>query len=312
MPQVAFSHTSTPKQPTTTKKMKAVSAVSASSGNTKPRKRSRVWTFTHFDYTVSGSDIHKKLLSLGSTKHLFQDEIAPTTNKRHRQGTVRFKNQVSFSTLKDEFPTIHIEPCRSEDDSFRYCKKSETKDPSGETICHGFPVLVRDPIVNPLPWQDHILTTIIKCSPDPRMVYWFWEPLGNMGKTALSKHICLNYKAIVLGGKAHDIKAGVSSYIKEHQELHCVIFDLGRSEKISYEAIESVKNGIFFSGKYESSMCMFNPPHVIVFANIAPTLTKLSEDRWKVRNLLDFPWQDSVKSNELCPSGLPPAGASQL
>lgn len=287
----------------------AVSAVSASSGNTKPRKRNRVWLFTHFDYTVSGSELHKKLLSLGSIKHLFQDEIAPTTQKKHRQGTVRFKNQVSFSTLTAEFPGIHIEPCRSEEDSFRYCNKSDSKDPSGETFKHGFPVELRDPIVIPLPWQKSVLDVLSSSQIHPRKILWLWEPLGNMGKTSLSKHICINYKAIVLGGKAHDIKAGIAAYIKEHKEIHCVIFDLGRTENVSYEAIESVKNGIFFSGKYESSMCLFNTPHVLVFANKEPNLSKLSADRWIVRNLLDYPWQEGLGVQEPC-SSEPASGRS--
>lgn len=54
---------------------------------------------------------------------------------------------------------------------------------------------------------------------------------------------------------------------------------------VSYEAIESVKDGIFFSGKYESGMTIFNQPHIICFANFAPDIGKMSSDRWKIFEL---------------------------
>ena len=54
---------------------------------------------------------------------------------------------------------------------------------------------------------------------------------------------------------------------------------------MSYIAIEGIKDGCFFSAKYEAGMCVYNPPHVMVFANKAPELTMLSSDRWVVKCL---------------------------
>nr|KAG5709282.1 hypothetical protein BaRGS_018034 [Batillaria attramentaria] len=64
-----------------------------------------------------------------------------------------------------------------------------------------------------------------------------------------------------------------------------VIFNLTRSQEdhINYEIIESIKNVIIFSPKYESGMKIFEPPHVVVFANFSPNLSKLSQDRWDIR-----------------------------
>jgi hypothetical protein len=51
-----------------------------------------------------------------------------------------------------------------------------------------------------------------------------------------------------------------------------VICDVPRAAGnfVNYGALEQVKNGLFFSSKYESEMAVFNPPHVICFANSKP------------------------------------------
>ena len=51
---------------------------------------------------------------------------------------------------------------------------------------------------------------------------------------------------------------------------------------INYGAIEQLKNGILYSGKYEGGVCIFPPPLVICVANEKPDLTALSVDRWNV------------------------------
>lgn len=54
------------------------------------------------------------------------------------------------------------------------------------------------------------------------------------------------------------------------------------AEYVSYSALEELKDGIFFSGKYESSMVMTNNLHIFVFANFEPDRSKLSKDRWEI------------------------------
>lgn len=123
---------------------------------------------------------------------------------------------------------------------------------------------------------------------ETRKIYWFWEPEGCTGKTSLAKHICMNYNAIYLTGKANDIKSAISSHLEEKKnELDIAIFNFPRTieDFVSYESLEAIKDGIFFNGKYESSMKMFNSPHVIVFANFKPNKESLSKDRWIIKEI---------------------------
>ncbi len=78
-------------------------------------------------------------------------------------------------------------------------------------------------------------------------------------------------------GKSADIKYGYNGE-------RVVIFDYSRSQEdsINYQVLEDLKNGIFFSPKYQSAMKVFEIPHVIVFANFEPKREKLSADRWAV------------------------------
>ncbi len=75
--------------------------------------------------------------------------------------------------------------------------------------------------------------------------------------------------------------------VKKKINPYIVVFDIPRAAKndITYEGIEGIKNGLFFSPKYESSQCAFNPPHIIVMSNMEPQYGEMSRDRWVVRCL---------------------------
>ena len=67
-------------------------------------------------------------------------------------------------------------------------------------------------------WQKELLE-IIKAEPDDRTIHWFYDKIGGSGKTTLAKHICINYNAIYLSGKAADMKFGVIEMIKKGRPL---------------------------------------------------------------------------------------------
>lgn len=85
-------------------------------------------------------------------------------------------------------------------------------------------------------------------------------------------------KYVINGGKAADIY-----YAYFYEKV--VFFDLARQKEdiVAYDVMENFKNGYFLSTKYQVRRVKFNIPHVVVFSNFRPDMTKLSEDRWDIR-----------------------------
>ncbi len=136
------------------------------------------------------------------------------------------------------------------------------------------------------PWQLQIIS--LCASPSvTRTVNWFWEPTGGTGKTYLAKYLYLLHNGIVAGGKKADVFHQVAKWLELHEgsDPTLVLLDVPRTALgyISYGAVESLKDGFGFSGKYDGTVFYFTDcPHVIVFANEPPDPSKLSEDRWNI------------------------------
>ncbi len=124
-------------------------------------------------------------------------------------------------------------------------------------------------------WQTFIIDWATKEAIHDREVMWITDIDGGQGKTFLSKYLITQGAIRFENGKSADIK-----YAYQGQET--VIFDYSRScmDRVNYEVIESIKNGVMFSPKFESTMKIFNIPRVIIFANFNPDESKLSRDRW--------------------------------
>jgi len=122
-----------------------------------------------------------------------------------------------------------------------------------------------------------------------RKIHWFWEPQGNWGKSALATYMIDQMNAMEVSGKGADVLCGISTRIKETGQCPpIIIYDVPRSQAqyVSYASIEKIKDGKFFSGKYESAPLRFNKPWVVVFANTPPDLiSTMSPDRWIITKL---------------------------
>lgn len=199
----------------------------------------------------------------------------------HLQGTLKLKRRKRLSELKKLNTKIHWEATKCVTSSLAYCTKEATR--NGCQWVHG--IQVPEPLIlqEPYGWQLPILS-IIQQQPSPRTIHWYWDPNGGVGKTTLCKYLVVKYQAIYVSGKSSDIFHSIS----KAPSKKLVLFDFPRSQQdfINYAAIEKVKDGLIFSGKYDSTQLVFNTPHVIVFANLPPDYSKLSSDRWCVTQLI--------------------------
>lgn len=86
------------------------------------------WAFTAYEEQWSIVDDFTK--SALVAEFGYQYEVCPTTNRKHRQGFLRTKQQVRFSAMRKAFPGIHFEIAKNWEALVNYCKKEETRDKS--------------------------------------------------------------------------------------------------------------------------------------------------------------------------------------
>lgn len=126
-------------------------------------------------------------------------------------------------------------------------------------------------------WQQVLFTTLCG-QPDPREIHWYYDATGGSGKSYFANNYEGGY--VITGGKHADV-----FYAYNFEKV--VFFDWPRDfeERFPYGITEAFKNGYFLSTKYETKRVRFEIPHVVVFANFHPDLSKLSQDRWNVNTI---------------------------
>lgn len=128
------------------------------------------------------------------------------------------------------------------------------------------------------PWQAELMD-ILGEVPDNRTIHWYTDEVGAAGKSTLVKYVVASGKpasATVLSGKVADMSFG-------YKGERIVFFDIPRSVAENMEHLagmaEKLKDGLFFSSKYDSGAKVFEPPHVVFFSNSPPASGLWSADR---------------------------------
>ncbi|AXQ66522.1 MAG: putative viral replication protein [Cressdnaviricota sp.] len=253
-------------------------------GNTKQVPPSKNWCFTLNNYDENDLMILK---SSNSSKILvFQEEIGES-------GTPHLQGYIEFITKKRPFNVFafskaaHWEKRRgSKQEAIAYCSKADTRKEGTVPFAKGVKLARPIKIITKLkPWQQEVEDIVIS-EPDDRTINWFWEEVGNVGKSVLCKYLCHKHGAIICSGKAADIKYMVVKYKEKHGVYpDTIVYDIPRTSQnyVSYQGIEEIKNGCFMSSKYECDMVVMNSPHIICFANFRPNIDVMSKDRWNVK-----------------------------
>lgn len=252
----------------------------------KPSSRGRSWTLTVNNWTEN----HMSQLSRLSTKskHWIIGKEIGDSGTPHLQAYFQFKNQTRFSTLKKAVPTGHWEKAKgSVQDNYVYCSKD------GDFDSNIVPKVSRQDLIDLVlnsyenviwkPWQQSVLD-MLAVNPDSRTINWIYEPTGNVGKSFLAKYLACKPGTIISSGKAADVFNQLNTAIEKGARPTLVILDVPRviADFVSYQALEKLKDGCLYSGKYEGGTCIFPDLHVVAFANQKPTIEKMSKDRWKI------------------------------
>lgn len=241
-------------------------------------KLHRARTFFITTFNEEEFDSLNSLIS-DSKMHALGEEHCPTTNKLHRHLWVRFKNQRYWKAIKKVLPTSDIEESHATPEAaLKYVSKEKL-------LSHYIGETKPLKLIKELrPWQQDIENLILS-EPDDRTIHWYWEPMGNFGKTSLIKYLLVKYNFITFSRATKSADILTVADIKKT----CYLFDFARSQEgfCPWIALEQLKDGLISDSKLkkESRNLVMDSPHIIVFANWPPDTSALSADRWHIVRL---------------------------
>lgn len=131
-------------------------------------------------------------------------------------------------------------------------------------------------------WQQTLHDQLMEDA-DDRSVLFYVDPEGNSGKTWFQQWFLTKYpeKTQLLSvGKRDDLAYAVD----ETKSVFLFNIPRGSMEYFQYTICEQLKDRMIFSTKYQSSMKILSSvPHVVVFCNEEPDMSKMSQDRYILR-----------------------------
>lgn len=158
---------------------------------------------------------------------------------------------------------------RTEDEKINVQLKAEYKD----VVWKPFQARILDSIAGPI---------------NRRTINWLFHPQGNIGKTWLSNYLNIFYDYPVM---TYSDSKRIIYLVTKTPRSRCYIFDLTKAKPKDignqdlYCAMEQIKNGIIFNTFQSPCQFRMMPPHIWVFANVAPQIGMLSVDRWCVYHI---------------------------
>ncbi|AXQ65787.1 MAG: putative viral replication protein [Cressdnaviricota sp.] len=128
-------------------------------------------------------------------------------------------------------------------------------------------------------WQT-ILDTKLNGAPNDREIVFVVDKTGGNGKTWFAKQWIIKHEdsQYLEMGKKADMAYALNPEIK----VLFVNCTRQQAEYMNYSFLESVKDGMVFSTKYESGVKKMQKCHVVVMMNQDPDRELLSEDRYKI------------------------------
>ena len=268
-------------------------------GNTKPSidtpkqlNQAKNWTFTFNNWTSDEYEILLRSIRDNSAKCIIAKEIAPTTGTPHLQGYCSLLRKARPSEIIPFWKKCHWEKAKGNVEAqWLYHTKLDTVEPpfhkGFEEMENKYEIIETIKSEDLYPWEEEIILRYNEHleKRDCRTIYWIIDTKGGKGKTTFCKYLIVNLNfGYFSSGKANDI---CQYFNTNRKKAYCMNFSRASESTIQYQAIEAIKDGLVFSGKYESTHIIMNSPFIIGFSNWMPEYIKLTKDRWMIMNL-DF------------------------
>lgn len=239
------------------------------------------WVFTMKEESSPDEGALWDVLSQIAKKFTFQLEVGEG-GFRHYQGVISLYQKHRLQEVKNLIGcnTVHLEDCKNWYAACKYASKEDTRE-KGPWTEKTRPVKILEKKMLHK-WQADLEEELLT-EPEDRKIIWYHDYAGGNGKTSFCKYMAVKHGAcIITSGRVSDI-----AYIVKNHIPKIIIFNITRSleDHVNYQAIESCKDGIITSTKYDSNTLIFNSPHVVIMANFEARKEMLSKDRWDIRIL---------------------------
>lgn len=219
----------------------------------------------HFEVAKGTADQNRKYCS----KDGLYTELGSISRQGARQDLeglmLRVKEGVTdYSVLRDEYPMVCARYTRFVKD---YIKDHQNP---AQVACY--------PLYK---WQGDLYQELMRV-PDDRTIQFIVDPKGNQGKTWFAKYYTMKHPLNTQYMESTK-KDNLAYALKTTTRVLFVNVTRQQVEFLNYSFLESVKDGMVFSPKYEScTKIMAGKVHVVVLMNQDPDMKMLSEDRYKI------------------------------
>lgn len=254
------------------------------SGNTsqtlgkKRQNLGKKWCFTFNNYDLSHiSSLEMKFRDL-QVLYIFGKEIGESGTP-HLQGYIESTKRIrpiEFFGLPKE---IHWEKAKQpRENNIRYCSKDGNFYTNFKNI-----EIYKDKYDGsdlPTSWsssQEAVINHIINTEPNDRNISYVFGGFGT-GKSKICKYLCYRYKASLVYGTNRDALFSITG----KERIICI--NIPKKGNINWSLIEQIKDGMFYSSKYEGRMILMKPPHLVIFTNLSPdTISESDIDKKRLQ-----------------------------
>lgn len=262
--------------------------------------------------TIITEEQIKKWCIEHAKKWIFQKEKGETTGREHFQVKVSLKKRRSAPMVKTTLreaglSSAHYSPEMTENDDagFEYCMKEETKIDgpwSDKDRKPAYKSTKETQNLVLLKWQMEAVNLLLE--QDDREILFVVDPKGASGKSTLAAYLRGTRDALQMPGLMTSPKEIIQMTsqlmkIRDPSQRHIIILDIPRAmlkEEMGNKytsnqwgvllaCLESMKDGLWYDGRYSALMFTTESPRIIVFTNSKPPEKYITKDRIKIISL---------------------------